>query len=335
MRPFNENRPGNIECDNIWELYKLLVTLDAPYIKTRIKGDDKEYLYHIDSISIGAGKTEYSFDDWCNMDLPAYRYETIKLHLERILCNEEIAKELDISVNSHSDYDRKLSVSEILEWYGIAFPDKDELQKMPFVRDIPVTYVEETPKHKTGRPHKGWRLTNKERAMRFRIYLDSEDICYKCDTDLGVPRITMIFDIPDCPVGHIESSIWFFERHAEVRTYYPKVVSDLCNSENGHTDELMRLLEFLNALVIPCQTDGEVYFTPRFYITAFGFDVAALTVINYKVWSAVPYTEKHITECWPVMFNDLAPFVVSVLEGKITADEAMKLIDKHVLKRDE
>ena len=35
------------------------------------------------------------------------------------------------------------------------------------------------------------------------------------------------------------------------------------------------------------------------------------------------------------MFNDLAPFVVSVLEGKITADEAMKLIDKHILKRDE
>jgi hypothetical protein len=269
------------------------------------------------------------------MDIPAYRYETIKLHLERILCNEEIAKELDISVNSHSDYDRKLSVSDILERYEIAFPDKDELQKTHFVRDIPVTYVEETPKHKTGRPHKGWRLTNKERAMGFRIYLDSEDICYKCDTDLGVPRITMIFDIPDCPVGHIESSIWFFERHAEVRTYYPKVVSDLCNSENGHTDELMRLLEYLNALVIPCQSDGEVYFTPRFYITAFGFDVAALTVINYKVWSAVPYTEKHITEYWPVMFNDLAPFVVSVLEGKITADEAMKLIDKHVLKRDE
>ena len=335
MRPFNENRPENIECDNIWELYKQLVTLDAPYIKTRLKGDDTEYMYLITSACLESGDTKYMFDDMCNMNLPYRREETVRLSLVRMLCNEEISKETDISVNSHSDYDRKLAVSEILERYEIAFPDKDELQKTHFVRSIPVTYVEETPKHTTGRPHKGWRLTNKERAMGFRIYLDSEDICYKCDTDLGVPRITMIFDIPDCPVGHIESSIWFFERHAEVRTYYPKVVSDLCNSENGHTDELMMLLEYLNALVIPCQTDGEVYFTPRFYITAFGFDVAALTVINYKVWSAVPYTEKHITECWPVMFNDLAPFVVSVLEGKITADEAMKLIDKHVLKRDE
>ena len=338
MRPFNENRSGNIECDNIWELYKQLVTLDAPYIKTRLKGDDTEYMYLITGACLESGDTKYMFDDMCNMNLPYRREETVRLSLARMLCNEEIAKELDISVNSYSDYDRKLSVSEILEWYGIAFPDKDELQKTHFVRDIPVTYVEETPKHKTGRPHKGWRLTNKERAMGFRIYLDSEDICYKCDTDLGVPRITMIFDIPDCPVGHIESSIWFFERHAEVRTYYPKPVAEVCE-ESEHKGQLLRLLNYFNARIYPDQTDRgkglsdpQLYFTPRFYITEDGrFDITATTFVNYQIWDTVQAIHDYIIYYCPEILSELAPYVVCVLKGVLTAEEVIERIETEVM----
>ena len=327
MRPFNEKRPANIECDNIWELYKELVTLDAPYIKTRLQGDYTEYLYLITNISLESGDTEYSFDDRCNMDLPYCRNETIRLELVRMLYNEEIQKNLNISINSLFDSYRKLSVREILDRYIISFPDKAELQNTPFVQNIPVSYIGKM-------PYKGRGLTNQERAVRFRTYLDSKDIKYTFDNEFSVPHITMVFELPDCAVGHVESGIWFFERHAEVRTYYPEPVSEMLG-EDAHLEELLILLDFLNALVFPCQTAGEVSLVPRFCTTISDFKFTALTVINYKIWNAVPDTEAYITDCLPKMLNDLAPFIVSVLDGKFTSDEAMKQIDKHVLRREE
>ena len=63
MRSFGEKRPGNIECDNIWELYKKLVTLDDPYIKTRLKGDDTEYMYLIMGACLEAGDTKYRVNE--------------------------------------------------------------------------------------------------------------------------------------------------------------------------------------------------------------------------------------------------------------------------------
>ena len=334
MRPFNEKRPSNIECDNIWELYKIFVTLDDPYIKTRLKGDDKEYLYLITNVCLESGDTEYSFDDRCNMNLPCCRKETIRLDLVRMLCNEEISKELDISINSIFECYRKLSVEEILDWHDISFPDKAELQEMPFVQNIPVTDTGEMPEHKTGRPHKGRGLTNQERATCFRSYLDNKNICYEYDTDFDVPRITMFFKMPDCAVGHIESSICFFEHQAEVRTYYPEPVSEMFGGDS-HLEELLILLTFLNALVFPCQTKDEVYLVPRFCTTISDFKFTALTVINYKIWNAVPDTETYITDCLPEVLNAMAPFIVSVLDGKLTSDEAMKQIDINEKKRDE
>jgi len=329
MKSFNENRPENIRCDNIWKLYKTLVTLNVPYLKTQLKGDDTEYLYLIKSISIESGEVKYSFDDMCNIDLPYCKYETIHLCLNRMLCNEEISKELEISVNSYSEYNRKLTVKEILDRHDVALPNKDELNNTTFVRDLPVTYIEEKPKHKTGRPHSGWRLTNQERAARFKAYLDYKNIWYMCDTNLGVPRITMAFDIPDCLVGCIESSIWFFERQAEVKTYYPEVVSKMC--ESGCLDELMILLNYLNAYVIPGNSEGEVSFSPRFYNNPADFSIVARTVINYKIWNAVPDTEEYITGCCPELLNDLAPFIVGVITGNLTSDKAMELIETNIL----
>ena len=329
MRTFNEIRPENIKCDNIWKLYMVLVTLDSPYLKTRLRGDDTDYLYLIKSVSLESGEVDYTFDQMCNMELPYRKNETIHLCLKRMLCNEEISKELDISVNSYSAYDRKLIAKGILDRHNVALPNKNELNKSSFVRDMPVTYIEEKPKHKTGRPHKGWRLTNQERAARFKAFLDDKDIWYMCDTDLGVPHITMVFEIPDCLVGCIESSIWFFERHAEVKTYYPEVVSKMC--ECGCLDELLKLLNYMNAYVIPGNSEGEVNLSPRFYNNPADFSIVERTVINYKFWDALPDTEEYITGCCPELLNDLAPFIVGVITGNLTSGKAMELIETNIL----
>ena len=91
--------------------------------------------------------------------------------------------------------------------------------------------------------------------MKFALYLADTDIAFVMDSDCGAPRITMTIPLPDSAVGCIESCIWFFKHEAEVRTYYPKPVAEICE-ESEHKGELLRLLNFFNARVYPDQTDG-------------------------------------------------------------------------------
>ena len=179
-----------------------------------------------------------------------------------------------------------------------------------------------------------YRITPQVRAIGFAHYLEGTDIWFVMDSDCGAPRITMIIPLPDSAVGCIESCIWFFKHEAEVRTYYPKPVSEICE-ESEHKGQLLRLLNFFNARVYPDQTDGgagsaepQLYFAPRFYITEDGgFDITATTFVNYQIWDTVYAIHDYIIHYCPEILSDLAPYVVCVLKGVLTAEEAIERIE--------
>lgn len=340
MKDFNETRPEFITSDNLWELYLRLRDIELPYVKVRLKEDDKEYLCLITNLTFDIDdEARYTFDDMANLVIPCELNEYLVLHLKRIFCDEVINKELRIRVNTYSCYDIELTAADLLERRGISFPDEAELEKTLYEKDVPVTYIERKPQHKKGRVTRGLRLDHRERAMRFMYYLESSDYLLISDSDCGVPHISMTIPLPDCSVGVIESSIWFYKHEAEVRTYYPKQVTEMCEASE-HKGELLRLLNFFNAHVWPDQIyDGpgakgpQIYLAPRFYMTE-DFDVTATTIINYQVWDSIGAAEEYITRYCPGVMSDLAPYVVCVLTGAITADEAICRIRKELINVD-
>ncbi|MBR5357908.1 MAG: hypothetical protein IK128_01695 [Clostridiales bacterium] len=337
MKDFNEIRPESITSDNLWQLYLSLTDMERPYIKARLKDDDDQYLYLIGNMTFDIDdEARYTFDDMANMKIPCELNEYLVLHLKRAFCDEVINKELRIRVNTYSCYDVELTAAELLERRGISFPDEADLEKTLFEKDVPVTYIERKPQHKKGRVTRGLRLDHRERAMRFMCYLESSDFLLISDSDCGVPHIGMTIPLPDCAVGCIESSIWFYKHEAEVRTYYPKQVTEICGASE-HKGELLRLLNYFNAHVWPDQIyDGpgakgpQIYLAPRFYMTE-DCDVTATTIINYQVWDIIGASEEYIIHYCPQVLSVLAPYVVCVLTGALTADEAIERIENEVL----
>jgi len=181
-------------------------------------------------------------------------------------------------------------------------------------------------------------ITPQARAMKFARYLADTYIAFVMDTDCEAPRITMTIPLPESAVGCIESCIWFFKHEAEVRTYYPKPVAEICE-ESEHKGQLLRLLNYFNARIYPDQTDGgkglsdpQIYFAPRFYITEDGgFDITATTFVNYKSWDAVDEISEYIIRYCPEVLNDLAPYVVGVLKGVLTAEEAIDRFETELM----
>ena len=342
MKDFNETRPEFITCDNLWQLYLSLRAKENPYFKVRLEDDDKKYLYVIENMTFDIDEeARYTFDDMANMRLPYEKNEYLVLHLRRMICDEEVSRVLRIAVNTYVCYQIELTAAELLERCGLSFPDEAELEQTHFEKDVPVTYVEKKPKHKDGCPGKSWRLTVQDRASSFRRFLDYSDICFVMDSDCGAPRITMTIPLPDCAVGCIESSIWFYKCEAEVRTYYPDTVSELCRTSE-HEGEMLRLLNYFNARVFPDQTDGgagantpQIYLAPRFYITEdSSCDITATTIVNYKVWDHVSEIYDYITRYCPQVMSDLAPYVVCVLTGAVPAEEAICRIQTELINVD-
>ena len=181
-------------------------------------------------------------------------------------------------------------------------------------------------------------ITPQARAMKFARYLADTDIAFVMDTDCEAPLITMAIPLPDSAVGCIESCIGFFKHEAEVRTYYPKPVAEICEASE-HKGQLLRLLNYFNARIYPDQTDRgkglsdpQLYFTPRFYITEDGrFDITATTFVNYQIWDTVHAIHDYIIYYCPEILSELAPYVVCVLKGVLTAEEVIERIETEVM----
>lgn len=157
----------------------------------------------------------------------------------------------------------------------------------------------------------------------------------------GVKRITMVYHgYENCPDKNLESCIYFFENYMECRVYYDETASAFCRSSSPQS-ELMRLLNYINATVWPCGTDGiggALYKTshlygPRIFMTEDGcYDITMRFIVPYEFYEVAPLeTADFLTACIPELLNNLSPAIFLLLLGKINLEDAIHLIKKAVL----
>lgn len=74
-------------------------------------------------------------------------------------------------------------------------------------------------------------------------------------------------------------------------------------------------------------------YTPRMYLTVDGFyDITITTIINFDFWENAPIeTADYMTAYCPELLDKLAIPVFSVLEGKMSSDEAIAFIKDKIL----
>lgn len=168
------------------------------------------------------------------------------------------------------------------------------------------------------------------------LYLKQRNLYFETDLMEGIPRITMVFKNCDRSPGYItEGCIWFYENSMEVRVYYSKLGAEICQ-KSKHLPELYRLMNYINARLWVSVSDGlegalyqsQYLISPRFYVTEDEMqDITATMLIPYTHFELdMLEIEDFITAALPGLLNDLSIPVFLLLEGRITAEEAIDMV---------
>lgn len=172
-------------------------------------------------------------------------------------------------------------------------------------------------------------------------YLKRNNISFSNDLDNGTARITMLYnDCNNCPDKVLESCIWFYDNEMELRVYYNANASSWCR-KSDHISNLMRLFNYINALVWPRTADVTNHalyqphhlHTPRLYMTEDGFnDITLTSVIAYDFYAVAPLeTEDYITACCPELLDKLSPVIFGTLLGQLNVEQAICYVKEHIL----
>lgn len=187
-------------------------------------------------------------------------------------------------------------------------------------------------------------MNKAEAYNKITYYLKAHFIKYHEDICEDTERITMLYKGYDnCPNMALESCIYFHSDCMECRVYYTELGSDICK-DSAHQADLYRLLNYLNATVWPCASDGaggkfyQPYHlhTPRIYVTEDNcYDITATTIIPYDFYDVASLeTEDYMTACIPELMKKLSPAIFGVLGGKITAKDAIEYVKTTILNED-
>lgn len=174
-------------------------------------------------------------------------------------------------------------------------------------------------------------------------YLKSHNIHYQEYVDNGTVQFAFAYQGYDnCPDRILESCIWFYENEMEVRVYYDENASGWCKGSE-HKDELMGLLNYINASVWIHGTDGmnglyykgQYLYTPRLYMTEDGcYDITLTTVIPYDFYEVAPLeTEDYITAACPELMDKFSKAIFLLLLGEIDIEQAKTLIKQNVMEK--
>lgn len=181
---------------------------------------------------------------------------------------------------------------------------------------------------------------NKYESMdTIRHYLQSHFVDHIVDYEEdGHERITMLYNAPKSPGYFIESCIYFFSECLECRVYYSEIGTEFVKNSN-HQEELMRLLNFLNANVWISSSDGvggalynsEYLYTPRYYMTE-EYDITFSTFIPYSLQELTTIqTADFLTGALPLLMDALSPPLFGVILGTLPFDQAVRYIKRNVL----
>lgn len=180
-------------------------------------------------------------------------------------------------------------------------------------------------------------MTKKDAIRVVVAYLKSHGFRYVSRFSDGYVQITLTLDAKNAPEKRIECGIWFYEEGMEARVYYSALGAEICR-KSGRADELLRILNFINACVFLSNPDGEgmlyeqhMLYTPRIYLTADDcFDIMITTIIPYDFFDLAPTeTCDYVAEYCPELLDRLAPPIYSVLLGKETADRAIAYLKEN------
>lgn len=169
--------------------------------------------------------------------------------------------------------------------------------------------------------------------------MKKHNIRYFSSMDNKYTQFTMEYTANNAPGGYVESCIWFYDNdNAEARCYYNATGANICKNSNYRND-LLRLLNFINARVfLSCGDPYGLYepnilYNPRIYLTEDdGFDITITTIINYDFWKKAPIeTLDYLTIYCPELLNSLALPIFSILLGVITVDDAITYIKEKIL----
>ena len=183
-----------------------------------------------------------------------------------------------------------------------------------------------------------------EAQQRIKKYLKAHSVYFEMDIDNGVPRYTMLLHgYSSVPDNIIEASVEFYEKEIEARAYFTKGAADFCRKNREHLPALMRLFNYINAVVWMDSADGAggtLYqphhlYTPRLYMTEDScFDITLTTIISYDFYAVAPLeTEDYITAHCPELLAKLSPAIFGILLGRMDITTAKRYIQTNVIKR--
>ncbi len=177
----------------------------------------------------------------------------------------------------------------------------------------------------------------------FTTYLKQHFIKFHEVVDVydNTDRITMVFgNCIRCPDKLTEASIYFYKDCMEFRVYYSVTGAKWCASST-HQSEFFRLLNYINAKVWPCGSDGvggALYnsihlYAPRLYMTEDGcHDITMTVIIPYDFYEVAPLqTEDFLIASLPEVLDALRPAIFLLLLGKIDLNQAKRIVDRDVL----
>lgn len=174
-------------------------------------------------------------------------------------------------------------------------------------------------------------------------YLKAHCIKFHEDVYENTKRITMAYKgYSNCPNNIIEGCLYFYSDCMECRVYYTELGSDICKN-SAHQADLYRLLNYINACVWPCTSDGfdgedrtPYLYTPRIYVTEDAcYDITATSMIPYDFYEILPIlTGDYITACIPELMNKLSPAIFGLLTGKMTIENAIAYVESAVLNQE-
>lgn len=184
-------------------------------------------------------------------------------------------------------------------------------------------------------------MTNLQAKRKMKEYLKAHFIKYHEDIEDGVSRYTLLLEGYECcPDKVLEACVWFYPDVMECRVYYDCNASNWCR-KSEYRDEVMRLLNYCNAKIWPCASDGmngalycsSYLYTPRFYITEDGaFDITMTSMIPLELYEMAPLeTEDYFTAACPELLNKLSVPIFFVLLGKINVEQAILMIETEIL----
>lgn len=182
-------------------------------------------------------------------------------------------------------------------------------------------------------------MTKKEAIKKLTDYMKVHNLGYHLSMDDGCPLLTTAYHVENAPGYCVESCVWFYGETAEARVYYSAVGAEVCR-KSGCREGLLRLLNFINARVFLSCGDGcgtlygtHMLYTPRIYMTEDDcYDITITTMIPYDFWEIAPIeTADYLTAYCPELLDRLTCDIFGVLVGKITAEEAIRSVEREIL----